>query len=105
MKCILVTLLLVACVSANVLRERRQLTGGSASCTAAQKAQCGMAECQNNGNQNTQVITGGNQGGSPLISLIPVNALNGAGVQVPINANLCPPISVCNACLAANVLG
>ncbi|XP_055345593.1 uncharacterized protein LOC129593356 [Paramacrobiotus metropolitanus] len=105
MQIILVTLLLVACTSASVLRERRQLTGGSASCTAEQKAQCGMAQCQNNGNSNTQVISGGNTGGGGLLSLVPINALNGAGVQVPINANVCPPISVCNACLAANILG
>ncbi|XP_055345688.1 uncharacterized protein LOC129593419 [Paramacrobiotus metropolitanus] len=105
MKCILVTLLLVACVSANVIRERRQLLGGNASCTAAQQAQCGSAQCQNNGNTNTQVLSGGNSGGGGLISGVPVNLLNGAGVQLPINANVCPPVSVCNACLGANVLG
>ncbi|XP_055345589.1 loricrin-like [Paramacrobiotus metropolitanus] len=81
------------------------LTGGSASCTADQKAACGMAQCQNNGNSNTQVIGGGNSGGGGLISGVPINALNGAGVQVPINANICPPVSVCNLCLAGNVLG
>ncbi|XP_055345678.1 uncharacterized protein LOC129593409 [Paramacrobiotus metropolitanus] len=105
MKCILVTLLLVACVSANVIREKRQLTGGSASCTAEQKAQCGSVQCQNNGNTNTQVNSGGNTGGAGLISGIPLNLLNGAGVQVPVNANVCPPVSVCNTCLAFNILG
>ncbi|XP_055357161.1 uncharacterized protein LOC129602206 [Paramacrobiotus metropolitanus] len=105
MKCILMTLLLVACASANVLRVRRQMTGGSAGCTAEQHAMCGMAQCQNNGNWNTQVVSGGNSGGGGLLSLVPINALNGAGVQAPINANICPPISVCNTCLAANVLG
>ncbi|XP_055347181.1 uncharacterized protein LOC129594506 [Paramacrobiotus metropolitanus] len=105
MQILLVTLLLVACTSANVIRERRQLTGGSAGCTAEQKAQCGMAQCQNNGNTNTQWNSGGNTGGAGLIGLIPINALNGAGVQAPINANICPSVSVCNVCLAANVLG
>ncbi|XP_055345630.1 uncharacterized protein LOC129593377 [Paramacrobiotus metropolitanus] len=105
MQIILVTLLLVACASANVIRERRQLTGGSASCTAAQQAQCGSVECQNNGNQNTQVLSGGNVGGGGLASLIPLNLLNGAGVQAPINANVCPPVSVCNMCLGLNILG
>ncbi|XP_055345566.1 uncharacterized protein LOC129593335 [Paramacrobiotus metropolitanus] len=108
MQIILVTLLLVACASANVIRERRQLpslTGGSAGCTADQKAQCGSVQCQNNGNSNTQVISGGNSGGGGLASLIPLNLLNGAGVQAPINANVCPPVSVCNTCLAVNILG
>ncbi|XP_055345591.1 uncharacterized protein LOC129593354 [Paramacrobiotus metropolitanus] len=105
-----VLILLVACSAANALRFARQLplpplTGGSAGCTAEQKSLCGMAQCQNNNNQNTQVITGGNSGGGGLISLIPVNLGNGAGVQLPINANVCPPVSVCGVCAAANVAG
>ncbi|XP_055345627.1 uncharacterized protein LOC129593376 isoform X1 [Paramacrobiotus metropolitanus] len=108
-----VLILLVACSAANALRFARQLpalpipqlTGGSAGCTAEQKSQCGMAQCQNNNNQNTQVLSGGNSGGGGLISLIPVNLGNGAGVQLPINANVCPPVSVCGICAAGNVAG
>ncbi|XP_055345716.1 uncharacterized protein LOC129593430 [Paramacrobiotus metropolitanus] len=108
-----VLILLVACSAANALRFARQLpplplpplTGGTASCTAEQKSLCGLAQCQNNNNQNTQVNTGGNNGGGGLASLIPVNLGNGAGVQLPINANVCPPISVCGACAAANIAG
>ncbi|XP_055345629.1 uncharacterized protein LOC129593376 isoform X3 [Paramacrobiotus metropolitanus] len=100
-----VLILLVACASANALRFARQLTGGSAGCTAEQKSLCGMAQCQNNNNQNTQVLSGGNSGGGGLISLIPVNLGNGAGVQLPINANVCPPVSVCGICAAGNVAG
>ncbi|XP_055352798.1 uncharacterized protein LOC129598768 [Paramacrobiotus metropolitanus] len=81
-------------------------TGAGATCTAEQKAQCGQAQCQNNGNTNTQLLPqAGNLGGGSLISGIPLHLLNGAGFQVPINANVCPPVSICNACAAASILG
>ncbi|XP_055330413.1 uncharacterized protein LOC129582824 [Paramacrobiotus metropolitanus] len=81
-------------------------TGAGATCTAEQKALCGQAQCQNNGNTNTQVLQqAGNLGGGSLFSGIPVNLLNGAGFQIPINANVCPPVSVCNACAAVSILG
>ncbi|XP_055345565.1 uncharacterized protein LOC129593334 [Paramacrobiotus metropolitanus] len=118
MKCVIFAFLLFASVSAYNHRFRRQLpplpgvgslvpAGGispGAICTPNDRALCGNIVCQNNNNQNTQVLGGGNSGGGPaLLGVVPANVLNSAGVQAPINVNLCPSVQICNVCLAASV--
>ncbi|XP_055345685.1 uncharacterized protein LOC129593415 [Paramacrobiotus metropolitanus] len=109
----LLILFVAACVGGiNALRFSRQ-TSGSVTCTAAQLAQCSQpAQCQNNGNVNTQVGGSGNSAANNAAAAAVLQSM--FGIKIPVSGsgsgqlppgssvNNCPTSAQCSVCRATN---